>query len=266
MKEIKTFESTDCRRTRPLLDDFLADELSVETNRLILAHLDICASCRDDRDRRLELRNELRTAWAAQPAPESLEAAVRRATDRNWLPVRIAAGLMVPLIAVLLYSQFFTGPAATVVDHLLQIAQDHIDCRGVPRLDETTPLDVRAAGIEAVLSSRGDFKLVAVQDCENDGAHFTHYVFEGQEGRISLALEGAQRSRTSCREVQQQLRRMRAGLEVRALELPDVHSRSVSIAALELDNHFVYLIGDNFDRAETLSLTEDLVPALQGAL
>lgn len=53
-----------CRDFREVADSYLSDELLVETNHDVIAHLETCAECRRELAARRELRSALRTSFA----------------------------------------------------------------------------------------------------------------------------------------------------------------------------------------------------------
>jgi hypothetical protein len=53
-----------CRDFREVADSYLGDELSVETNHEILAHLEMCAACRRELTARRDVRSTLRLGFA----------------------------------------------------------------------------------------------------------------------------------------------------------------------------------------------------------
>ena len=98
-----------CRDFREVADSYLSDELSVETNHDVIAHLETCADCRRELAARRELRTILRTSFAkaeelqiphefrSRLHSELRAAATSRAMLLNTLPLTwmIAAGVMV---------------------------------------------------------------------------------------------------------------------------------------------------------------------------
>jgi hypothetical protein len=68
--------SIGCQRCRDLLDEFLSDELLVETSQGVLRHLETCDVCRRLHEQRREIRARLKRALAVE-MPESLRARVR---------------------------------------------------------------------------------------------------------------------------------------------------------------------------------------------
>lgn len=57
----------DCQEFRRLIDSYLNDELLVETNHVVLRHLENCPDCRDQLSARRELRGRLRNAVITMP-------------------------------------------------------------------------------------------------------------------------------------------------------------------------------------------------------
>jgi len=56
-----------CREFREIADSYLGDELIVETNHEVIAHLEQCAGCRRELAARRELRHQLREAFIKSP-------------------------------------------------------------------------------------------------------------------------------------------------------------------------------------------------------
>jgi hypothetical protein len=101
-----------CRDFREVADSFLSDELLVETNHDVIAHLETCADCRRELAARRALRTTLRTSFAKADDlqmpqefafrlhSELRAAATSGAMSLNTLPRAwmIAAGVIVALI------------------------------------------------------------------------------------------------------------------------------------------------------------------------
>ena len=56
-----------CREFREIADSYLSNELMVETNHGVIAHLEQCADCRQELKARRELRGKLREAFIKAP-------------------------------------------------------------------------------------------------------------------------------------------------------------------------------------------------------
>lgn len=84
----------DCRNFKEMLDSYLCDELSVETNHACLQHAERCSSCRAELGARRELRRTLRTACHKTVLSEAAQVRLRAclqaegapATARGWWP------------------------------------------------------------------------------------------------------------------------------------------------------------------------------------
>src|SRR5437867_4112445 len=55
-------QALDCRNLKDLLDSYLSDELSVETNHAVLRHVEQCPACRTEMAARRDLRETMRRA------------------------------------------------------------------------------------------------------------------------------------------------------------------------------------------------------------
>ena len=64
---LKGFIEMQCREFEEIVDSYLKDELSVETNHDLLKHLEACAACRTELAARRETRAQLRLAFDAAP-------------------------------------------------------------------------------------------------------------------------------------------------------------------------------------------------------
>src|SRR5258705_10583993 len=62
-----------CREFRDIADSYLGNELIVETNAEVIAHLEHCAECRCELAARRELRSQLREAFIKAPENQMSE-------------------------------------------------------------------------------------------------------------------------------------------------------------------------------------------------
>jgi len=67
-----------CREFREIADSYLSNELMVETNHGVIAHLEQCAECRQELKARRELRGKLREAFIKAPENQVLPEFVAR--------------------------------------------------------------------------------------------------------------------------------------------------------------------------------------------
>lgn len=97
---------SDCATTSALLDVYLDDEASPETNALVQAHARDCARCEQALHDMRELKMQLRRVFGRERAPESLAACIHLALDehtphrfvetlRAWLVPASAAAVVV---------------------------------------------------------------------------------------------------------------------------------------------------------------------------
>lgn len=270
MEIISRLKPKDCNSVVKLLDDFLSEELSVETNQQILQHLEVCPACRQEKGQREEARSLLKASWNAQPVPEHLESQIRSrlggppSRPQLWA---LAAGLALFLLglAVLFpsYVSFDSSPAPErlVVDHYRHMVADHLNCRGVPARNLQLPLDSYEGRVEAAVQTFDpSFRLLEVQHCNQEEVQFVHYIFQGNRGRLSLILEPRQPNQFLPLRPGE-LQRVVAGVQVHALA-----RQPVSVASLQSDRYFVYLVLDHSQPADSLNLAEKVLPSLKSVL
>jgi anti-sigma factor (TIGR02949 family) len=266
MNKVKRLESLECRKVRRLLDDFLSDELSIEANQQILAHLDQCDECQEDRNRNEQVRKAMQRSWNSIQAPTPLRKRVStntHLTDQQVsLPIRIAAVVILGVVGVAAYFAFL-GDQATpvsnmqrvgVIDHYQQIVIDHLRCSGRPaRRLSLGPLGNQLAS--TLLQQPEEFKLVGAMDCIVEDSSFVHYVFRGSSGLLSVMFE--------ARGADQVLPSRGKKVKISGLEVHMVHEGPLVLASVTTAHHFVYIVGDNFNDRGTLELTKKVVPSLR---
>ncbi|MBS1810452.1 MAG: zf-HC2 domain-containing protein [Acidobacteria bacterium] len=150
----------DCRNFKEVLDSYISDELSVETNHAVLRHAELCAGCRGEMAARRNLRSTLRGAVTATTAPPDFrnrlrerlrEEATVQATPisakrdgffSNWfrnlaVPQFAMATALLVLVAigvVYLFSNSSPAYAAELSPALLnQATSDHDGCASIWR-------------------------------------------------------------------------------------------------------------------------------------
>jgi len=266
MHKIKKLERVECTQVKRLLDDFLSDELSIETNRQILAHLEFCTDCSEEREQRAGIRSALKHAWESVSAPATLQQQIKEATSRKQIslsiPLRIAAAFLITVLSVAAYfslveNDVFHLTEVQVVDHYRQIAFDHLRCTGRPAGD--SPLALHQEELEAQLGRLpGAYNLVGIMDCDVEGASFVHYVFRGGAGLLSVMLE--------ARDETQILPAKGATVNIAGSEVRMIREGPLVVASLATPDYFVYIVGDGFDSEGTIELTEQLLPPVQEAL
>ncbi len=268
---VTDFESRECRRVRKLLDDFLTGELTVETNQEILAHLEHCPACRQEKNLREEVRRTVRSAWNSQVVPSGLEGKIlNNLTGRRFsmtMFMRMAAGLLLVVLALSgsllwLSSDHQSSLLDGVIDHYDQVVQDHLNCSGEPA-PSGLPLpldDVESDAVRALQAAGHPFQLIATNLCRLGDARFFHYVFGDSSGHLSLVLE--QRSEG------QRLSREGAEIErfINGMKAVCLRRGSVSLVSVESPNYFVYLASETSELQQTLELADGILSSLKVAL
>lgn len=273
MKEFEVFaaRNPECHRIRRLLDDFLAQELSVESSQEILSHLETCEGCRNEKRVRQRLRAQLKDEWTAPVAPPGLKLRIERGIDSPLRQfsgasmLRIAAAAMVPLLAFLLYVAMSDdrddGHRLTgrMVNHFHLAASDHQDCQGTP-IEGKGVLQAALPELERLLNGNEDpFRFAIVGDCYVADAHFIHYTFAGESGRkFSVFLEE--------RKPDEGLPPELFLLHVSGTPVYGTQSERHSIVCLQGNDYYVYLVGDDFGEMEMRELAGKLAPSLQAAV
>lgn len=205
----------DCKQVRSLADSYLSEQLLVETNHAIVAHLQRCPACRAEIGDLRRLRSATRSAVEGAPElrmrPEfgrQLRAELRSVAAgpgspsrmRRWMP--LAAGLV--LVAGGLAATALLSP--DMVERLAHAAAgDHQDCALKFQLDEI-PITLEAAGqrfepgfgrlalVEPAQSVLGDEPLRVAERhaCVFEGRPFAHVVltYKGVATSVLVAQRG----------------------------------------------------------------------------
>ncbi len=213
-----------CRDVRNLADAYLDDELLVETNQALLAHLGQCSACRGDLKARQELRATLRRAFEndrrLEPAMEfttSLRNALRldgpTAVSGRWFKgaMWVAAAAVLAVVGAsgvqwVRNSQrsSATSPTAEIPRAVLQLTEqaagDHRDCALLHQLPEA-PIDLAQAsshdralkGLDEAIQVRPDslpapLERRAAHICVWEGQRFGHLVFSYKGETVSLLV------------------------------------------------------------------------------
>ena len=197
-----------CADARRLADSFLAGELLTETNDQILAHLETCAGCRTDVDRRRRLRDTLRHAFLATSELASSPELTDRLRDR----LRSQPALVAPRASRHIVPAWATAAAACIIacvgllwayqavfsDTLIAAAVgDHSYCT-LPREE---PFTLEAAALQQPLYRRlealaptattlsgSEVRIVDRHLCFFRGRQFVHLVLQYRDQRASLVV------------------------------------------------------------------------------
>jgi anti-sigma factor RsiW len=216
----------DCRNLRELLDSYLSDELSVETNHAVLRHLEHCPTCRAELAARRNLREALRRAGTklrmseegkarlremlrqhgALPEPEPLVAESFFSRLRNFLPRQIFSA---PLLAammllvtlglggLLLFRPSVTSAAElsaalwqeAIGDHSYCAAQFAHEAGPVSMIERAQEYDPAYAALDRIAEvGAAGLKLRAAHICGFAGRNFAHLVYTRDGELISLLV------------------------------------------------------------------------------
>ena len=119
----------DCQHVREMMDSYLSEELSVETNHGVLRHLGECRDCAAELKRRQRLRALLSQTLDVAVDADRVSARITQAVDReqrSWGRVARLAGVAATLVAAVAVAYWAGRPvdAAAYDDS----AEDHIAC------------------------------------------------------------------------------------------------------------------------------------------
>jgi hypothetical protein len=199
----------DCHRVRELADSYLSEQLLVETNHEVLAHVETCAACRAELAMRRSVRDKLRSAFAGaeelQPRPDfAAELAhrlrpiprpvSRRAVVKSWWAV--AASLVLATAGGLFVRE--SRSRSRLLALARTAAGDHQNCAIKFALTERPiPLDEAGRRYGAPYVQLATFGLPALDEradtldrhsCVYDGRRFGHVVLRYRGAVVSLLV------------------------------------------------------------------------------
>ena len=205
-----------CRDVREAADAFVAGELSAESSRAVMRHLESCPTCRADVDARRRLREQLRVAFLADRtlAPRS-EWAAELAGRLQSSPVpsqptavggwwsgglALAATLLLGASVAIYFGTGWRG-AAALAELARMAAGDHRNCaitfalaeRPIPLADAAARYDAAYGAFERTpadsFSARGGrVEVVDRHSCVYNGRRFAHVVMRYQGQVVSLLV------------------------------------------------------------------------------
>lgn len=268
-----------CRDVRAIADAYLDDELLVETNQAVLAHIQTCRACEAELRSRQAFRARLKRAFdqnsaLAPPAdfPASLAGRLQgnhtaQARPRRWyLPVMAAAAMILFAILMARWQREEPAPAIAhdeairpVIDSAIA---DHLECALGHRpaelpipLDQSGTYDVVLPGLDAVAESsargvRPAMKKIGAHLCRVQDRRFGHIVFSRDESIISIVVASA-------------------GTAVAryANDRPLVcqADNRLSVACFAAPEHLVFVISD-LTASDSLTFANALAPGVRGHL
>ena len=192
----------DCQHVRELMDSYLSEELSVETNHGVLRHVSECRDCAAELTRRQRLRALLSQTLDIAVDADRVSARITHAVDReqrSWNRVARLGGVAAMLIAAVALA-YWAGrrvDAAAYDDS----AEDHIAC--ALAYPEGTAYDPERAAqslvspfehiVDGVGLSHGSYHVIDAHMCPYKGRNYAHLVIRGDRQTLSLFAERAER-------------------------------------------------------------------------
>lgn len=266
----------ECREVRALVDAYLDDELLVETNQAVLAHLSHCGACRAEMAARQALRTKLKNAVESDQRLGSRPDFSRELRNRlhsidphatsAWqrrLPW-MAAATVVALLAIAwaLAASWSTPRLAndpTVASLIESAVGDHRDCalRHQPSeppisLDQAAAHDAALRGLDrAVTAPTGSLPApldsIAAHACVWKGRRFGHVVLSYKGVTTSVLVTAPERD-----------------TQPYALGLPEAcpTTSEFAVACFAAPQHAVFIVSE-LSSGDTVTLAQVLAPGMR---
>jgi len=192
----------DCQHVREVMDSYLCEELSVETNHGFLRHVAQCGGCAAELKRRRRLRAMLSETLDVAVDAERVRARITHAVDRerrSWVRIARLGAVAATLVAAIAIANW----AGRRVDAAAydDSAEDHIAC--ALTYPEGTEYDKDRAAqnlvppfehiVDAVGRSHGVYHVIDAHMCPYKGRTYAHVVIRGDRQTLSLFVEPAER-------------------------------------------------------------------------
>jgi anti-sigma factor RsiW len=194
--------SLDCRHVREVMDSYLSEELSVETNHDVLRHVAECRDCAAELTRRQRVRALLSQSLDVAVDADRVRGRITQSVDReqrSWQHVARLGAVAATMVAVVVVA-YWAGSrvdAAAYDDS----AGDHIAC--ALTYPEGTAYDPDRAAknlvspfkqiVAAVGLSHGVYHVIDAHMCPYKGRNYAHVVIRGDRQTLSLFAERAER-------------------------------------------------------------------------
>jgi anti-sigma factor RsiW len=192
----------DCRHVREVMDSYLSEELSVETNHGFLRHVAECRDCAAELQRRRRLRALLSVTLDAPVNADRVRARITHAVDReqrSWQRAARFGGVAATLVAAVAVAYWLSRPvdAAAYDDS----AADHVACALTYPIgtvyDPTRAAQNLASPFEHIVDaigrSHGAYHVIDAHMCPYKGRNYAHVVIRGDGQTLSLFAERAER-------------------------------------------------------------------------
>jgi anti-sigma factor RsiW len=192
----------DCQRVREVMDSYLSEELSVESNHGVLRHVAECRDCAAELKRRQRLRALLSETLDVPVNADHVRVRITHAIDRelrSWQRVARLGAIAATLVAAVAV-WYWAGrrvDAAAYSDS----AEDHVAC-ALTYSSGTVYDSDRAAHnlappfehiVDVVGQSHGVYHVIDAHMCPYKGRNYAHVVIRGDGQTLSLFAERAER-------------------------------------------------------------------------
>jgi len=195
----------DCQQVRELMDSYLSEELSVETNHGFLRHVAECRDCAAELKRRQRLRallSETLDLAVNDANADRVRMRITHAVDRERRSSQRVArlGAVAATLVAAVALAYWAGrrvDAAAYNDS----AEDHVAC-ALTYPSDTVYDPGRAAHnlappfehiVDAVGRSHGAYQVIDAHMCPYKGRNYAHVVIRGDGQTLSLFAERAER-------------------------------------------------------------------------
>jgi hypothetical protein len=248
----------DCQHVREVMDSYLSEELSVETNHGVLRHVAECHDCAAELKRRQRLRSLLSETLDVAVDADRVRARIMHAVDReqrSWQRVARLGAVAATVVAAVAVA-YWAGrrvDAAAYDDS----AEDHVACAlAYPEgaaYDPGRAAQSLASPFEHIVDgvglSHGVYDVIDAHMCPYKGRNYAHVVIRGNRQTLSLFAERAERGALPA-----------APTTVLTGDTLDVHSTmrlGYRISAVATRDHRLYLVSES--PTDPPDLAEDIL-------
>ena len=245
--------SSECQQLRELMDSYLSGELSVETNHVVLRHLDACQTCRSELQRRQRLRSLLARAVDTDVDTDRATQRITQAIDREerswartarWSGIAAAVVVGVGVATLLLLRPVDTAAYEDSV-------QNHVACAlAMPEMTYDSERVARSLVppferiAETIGLTHGIHRVVDAHMCPFKGREYVHVVMQGGGQTLSLFVEPAVHGALPTTPE-------RRALDAGTLEMFSTSRQGYRVSATATQSHRVFVIADQLsDRSD----------------